>query len=236
MKKIALLLSLLLFVLPGTSFAAGTWSGAVGAQKSAEAESPAPVEEKPKPPVVKIKAGTEVLVKVMDKLKSSQLREGQKLRFLVERNVKNASGKILIEQGAFAYGTVTKAESASIFGMGGKIGLKLDNVESYSGVMVPLTGQDDSSGASNGGAVAAGAILLTPLFIFFRGANAVIQPGTIMSVYVERDTVLEGEEFEEDPVAGERFTGGTETDKTLNDMLKESEKRKKEREAADQQQ
>ena len=68
-----------------------------------------------------IRRGTEVLLKVMEKIKSNKVSEGQTIQFLVERAVKDAKGFTMIEQGAVAYGTITEAASAGLFGTGGKL-------------------------------------------------------------------------------------------------------------------
>ena len=138
-----------------------------------------------------IKRGTEVLVKIMQRVKSNKVHEGEVLRFSVERSVKNDDGFVLIQEGAFAYGVVTKAAKAGIFGAGGKLGITINSVEAYNGKIVQLTGNNDNDGESATGASVAGAVLLTPLTLFFRGTNAVIESGTIFTTFVANTTVLE---------------------------------------------
>ena len=169
-----------------------------------------------------IRRGTEVLLKVMEKIKSNKVSEGQTIQFLVERAVKDAKGFTMIEQGAFAYGTITEAASAGMFGTGGKLAFSIDSVEAFNGITVPLTGSKDNVGSNSTGAVVASTLLISPLALFFRGANAVIQPGTIVRAYVAKNTVLSGDE-EPQP---NRFSGKTEVDAKLNDLLEKIERKK----------
>ena len=166
-----------------------------------------------------IKRGTEVLIKVMERIKSNKIKKGQIIRFLVERDVKNENGFTMIEQGAFSYGTVTKKSSAGMLGIGGSLAFTIDSVEAYNGIVIPLTGNKDSEGASSGLAVAAGFLLVSPLSIFFRGTNAVVEAGTIFQAYVSKSTVLYDDTPEsEKQNQARRFEGNTETDRRLSEL------------------
>ncbi len=91
---------------------------------------------------------------------------------------KGNNGFVMIEQGAFAYGTIIKSSSASMFGAKGALELSIDSVEGYNGIVIPLTAKMESGGSSSSGAVIASALLISPLAIFFRGSNAVVEAGT----------------------------------------------------------
>ena len=71
----------------------------------------------------------------------------------------------------------------------------------------------------------AGAILISPLAIFFRGTNAVIDAGTIFRAYVAKNTVLSGDIETELNSQTEFFKGNTNTDKRLNEILKKYDKK-----------
>ena len=179
---------------------------------------------------ISVKRGTEVLVKVMERLKSNKISRGQTIQLLVERAVKNESGFTVIEQGAFAYGTITKASSAGLFGTGGELAFTVDSVEAYNGKVIPLTATKESDGSNSTGAVVAGALLVSPLAIFFRGTNAVVEAGTIFKSYVSQNTVLSEDLSMRKDEQSPRFEGSTETDSRLSDMLRQYEtKRRKTR-------
>ena len=175
---------------------------------------------------VTVKSGTEVLVKVMERIKSNKIKRGQTIQLLVERAVKNESGFTVIEQGAFAYGTITKASSAGLFGTGGELAFTVDSVEAYNGKVIPLTANKESDGSNSTGAVVAGALLVSPLAIFFRGTNAVVEAGTIFRAYVSQNTVLSADLSETNTTQSVRFEGNTETDKRLSEMLRQYENKK----------
>ena len=135
-----------------------------------------------------IQRGTEILVKIMDRLKSNNAQVGQTIRFLVERGARNDDGFVLIPDGAIAYGKVTKVAKAGYFGAGGKIGITIDSVEAYNGTSVQLSGNQENEGdnvTAFGGGI-------------FRGTNAVIEAGTVFVAYVTHTTVLEERPDEDD--------------------------------------
>ena len=128
-----------------------------------------------------IERGTEILVKIMDRLKSNNAQVGQTIRFLVERGARDDNGFVLIPDGALAYGKVTKVAKAGFFGAGGKLGITIDSVEAYNGTSVQLSGNQDNEGDN---VTAFGALV-------FRGTNAVIEAGTVFTAYVTHTTILE---------------------------------------------
>ncbi len=128
-----------------------------------------------------IERGAEVMVKIMERLKSNNAQVGQTIRFIVERGVRNPDGVVLIPDGALAYGKVTKVAKAGFFGAGGKLGITIDSVEAYNGKTVQLSGTQDNEG-ENVAVLGAGV---------FRGTNAVIEAGTVFTAYVTHTTILE---------------------------------------------
>ena len=126
-----------------------------------------------------IERGTEVMVRIVERLKSNTAKVGQTIHFVVEREIKNADGRVLIRDGASAYGRVTQAAKAGFFGAKGKLAVTIDYVEAYDGTNVYLSGSQNNEG--NQAAIG-----------IFRGTNAVIEAGTIFSAYVANATVLDG--------------------------------------------
>jgi hypothetical protein len=137
-----------------------------------------------------IKEGTEVLLKVIDKLKSGEVKEGSVIQFLVEKAVTDENGFVLIPDDANAYGTVTKSSGAGMMGTSGSLEFTVDKVEAFNGKDIPLRGAREEEGTSSTGAVVAGALFVSVLSVFFRGSNAVVQPGTILRTYVDETTVI----------------------------------------------
>ncbi|GHV55700.1 hypothetical protein FACS1894216_18650 [Synergistales bacterium] len=110
MKKMALVLLLVMLFTPSTSYADD----------------------------ILIKGGTEILLKVLDKLKSGEVKSGQIIRFLVEKEVRDENDFVLIRDGANAYGTVLKSKKAGMFGTGGELEISINQVEAFNRKDVPL--------------------------------------------------------------------------------------------------
>jgi hypothetical protein len=137
-----------------------------------------------------IKRGTEVLLKVIDKLKSGQVKKGTIVEFLVEKAVKDENGFVLIPDDARAYGVVAKSKSAGMMGTSGELEITLDKVEAFNGKDIPLRGSKEDQGSSSTAAVVAGTLLISVFSVFFRGSNAVIPSNTILRAYVAETIVL----------------------------------------------
>lgn len=165
MRKTALLLLLVMIFTPSTSYANG----------------------------IVIEEGTEVVLSLDNRLRSGDDRVGSTIRFTVDRAVVNREGYIVIREGARAYGTVQRSRSAGMLGRSGDLAITIDRVEVFNGQTVRLRGMQGDEGASSTGAVIAGAIVLTPIALLFRGTNAVVEPGTILTAFVDNTTTLSGE-------------------------------------------
>jgi hypothetical protein len=172
-----------------------------------------------------VKAGTEVLLKVIDKLKSGSVKRGTIVQFLVEKAVKDEHGFILIPDDAIAYGTVTKSSSAGIFGTSGTLEIAIEKVEAFNGKDVPLRGSREDKGTSSTGAVITGFLFVSVLSAFFRGDNAVIPPGTILRAYVAKTTVLSADIAPTLDNRDSYYQENTETNQKLNEYLKEIERK-----------
>lgn len=137
-----------------------------------------------------IKEGTEVLLKVIERIKSGVVKKGSVIRFLVERAVTDENGVILIQDEAYAYGTVVTSTKAGMMGAAGKLEITVDYVDSFNGVKIPLRSTQEVDGASSTGAALAGFLFVSMLSVFFRGDNAVVESGTMFSAYVDKTTIL----------------------------------------------
>lgn len=170
------------------------------------------------PPIV-IKEGTEVLLRVMDKIKSGEVKKGDPIEFIVEKTVKDENGITLIEDGAAAFGTVSESKKAGAFGTAGKLAISMDKVISFNGKDIQLRGSRENAGSNCTTGVIAGMLFVSVLSGFFRGVNAVIPAGTILRTYVNKTTVLSGDIEEIKPKQENVFQGDTETDHRLNELL-----------------
>ena len=136
---------------------------------------------------------TEVRVRALERVNSRNAIEGSTIRFVVDEAVTDSAGHILIEEGARAYGTVLRATKGGMLGRGGELQISVDRTQTFNGQNVRLRGARRNEGDSATGSVVAGAILLSPLSLLFRGKNAVLAENTVLTVFVDRTIVLTGD-------------------------------------------
>ena len=140
---------------------------------------------------VVLERGTEVLIKVTDRIKSNSVKKGQVLSFVVDVPVRDASGFVVIEAGARAYGTVTSASKAGMFGKRGQLAITIDRAVAWNGEDVPLVSAASDKGDNNTAVVTAAALFVAAPAIFFRGSNAVIESGTLIRAQVAARTMFD---------------------------------------------
>ena len=132
-----------------------------------------------------LEEGTEILLSVVDNLRSGEARRGSVVRYRVEEQVLSREGYVLIQEGADAYGTVLASVGAGMLGRSGTLDISVERVKDVNGQDIRLRGVQYDEGASSTTGVIVGAVLLSPLALLFRGDNVVIEPGTIISAYVD---------------------------------------------------
>lgn len=137
-----------------------------------------------------IQEKTEILLKLLTPLKSGKTQVGEVVEFLVEKPVKTKEGTLLVEDAASAYGTVTLSQKSGFFGTPGKLDFKIDYVEAFNDVQIPVRASLSQTAAGSEGAAIAGFLFVSILSGFFRGDNVSIPSGTIFKAYVDKDTVL----------------------------------------------
>ena len=80
-----------------------------------------------------------------------------------------------------------------MFGTSGALEISIDKVEAFNGKEVRLRASMNNEGTSSTGAVVAGILFVSVLSFMFRGDNAVIPSGTILTAYVDKTTILSEE-------------------------------------------
>lgn len=100
------------------------------------------------------------------------------------------NNKVAIQKGAKITGTITEAERSKALGKKGKLAFSIDYMYLPNGKVVKLRSQIAKNLKGSGAAVAAGAVLLSPVALLFNGKNAKYEKGTVFNAYVDKDTVL----------------------------------------------
>lgn len=90
---------------------------------------------------VTVKAGTLVPLQVANPTKAADVKEGQKVAFRVSRDI-NVEGVTAIPYGTTVNGTVYEAKKSSWWGTKGRLGIKINELITPNGEMIPLTNGD----------------------------------------------------------------------------------------------
>lgn len=90
---------------------------------------------------VTVKAGTLVPLQIANPTKAADVKEGQKVAFRVSRDI-NVDGVTAIPYGTTVNGTVYEAKKSSWWGTKGRLGIKINELITPNGEMIPLTNGD----------------------------------------------------------------------------------------------
>ncbi|MDD3768964.1 MAG: hypothetical protein PHO50_09145 [Aminobacterium colombiense] len=166
---------------------------------------------------------TEVILKLLTPLKSGKTPVGEVVEFLVEKPIRSKEGTVLIEDAASAYGTVIVSKKSGLFGTPGKLDFKIDFVEAFNGVQVPLRATLSQTATGSEGAAIVGFLFVSVLSGLFRGDNISINPGIIFKAYVDKDTII----FNDAPELAEEIivSGESDIDARLLKMYRDLEKK-----------
>ena len=137
-----------------------------------------------------LKAGTTIPLQTLTPLSSATLQTGQTVTFNVASDIK-VNGKVVIERGAAATGTVVSAQHRRMIGLPGKFMIKINTVTAVDGTNVFLTNSDINA---EGKSKLVTSLILTGvlcwLFALMKGEDAVSNSG-ITNVAVATDTEIQ---------------------------------------------
>ena len=144
-----------------------------------------------------IPAGTEIRIRTTQVVSSETARVGDDVAMEVLADVA-VNHYIVIRQGAPVIAAVSVAQEAKTVGRRGHIGISLKYVESITGDHVFVSGNRQEKGDGKKAKMIAevgATALITPigslLWLFEKGNDTVIQPGTAFTVYTASDTTLD---------------------------------------------
>jgi hypothetical protein len=140
---------------------------------------------------VTLTVDTPVKLRLEKQLRSGREKKGEPVPFSVSEAVTAEDGTVLIAAGAKAVGEITRSRGRGGLGRSGKLAFEFRYVEGVDGTRVPVRAYRTLSADSKKGAVIATAILLTPLTLFIKGKDVVVQPGREFEAYVAEDTQVD---------------------------------------------
>ncbi|MFY8004954.1 MAG: hypothetical protein ACOVNR_08915 [Chitinophagaceae bacterium] len=133
-----------------------------------------------------LQEGTVIEVELLKTISSKDASVGETIDFALLDDVV-VNNKILINRGAKVIGTITVAEHSKALGKKGKLAFSIDYLYLPDGRAIKLRNQVNKNIKGSGAAVAAGAVLLSPVALLFNGRNAKYEKGEIYKAYIDKD-------------------------------------------------
>jgi PDZ domain len=145
---------------------------------------------------VTIPAGTAVRIRTTQSVSSETARVGDDVPMEVLADVA-VNGYVLIRQGAPVIGVISRAKESKILGRGGHVAVSPKYAESVTGAHVPVSGDRSEQGNGKKAKIATEVVVATAftplglLFLFEKGNDSAIAPGTAFTVYAAADTQID---------------------------------------------
>src|SRR6266853_177112 len=137
---------------------------------------------------VVLREGTEIRLKVHDKITSKTAVEGDLVNLILDQDLK--VGEITVARaGSLAVGTVSHADKAGMLGRPGDLGVRLEYLKADDST-VRLRGAKGRQGKGKEGTAVALTVLLGPIGLIKHGRNAEFKEATPLVAYVDQDTEL----------------------------------------------
>lgn len=157
----------------------GVWSVA-----QTQATGQAPKSSRP----ALLREGTEIKLKLHDKITSKNAVEGDLVNLILDQDVK--VGDITVARaGSVGVATVSHAAKAGMLGRPGDLGLKLEYLR-VDASSVRLRGTKAKQGKSKERTAVALTLLFGPIGLIKHGRNAEFEEATPLVAYVDQDTEL----------------------------------------------
>lgn len=135
---------------------------------------------------VLLKQGTEVKLKLAERLTSKTAFEGDQVNFVLDQDLRVAN-VLIARVGAVAVGTISHASRPGILGRPGDVGVRLEYLQ-VGDSRIELRGSKGKQGREREGTTVVLTALFGPVGLIKHGQNAEFQQGTQLTAYVDRDT------------------------------------------------
>jgi hypothetical protein len=133
-----------------------------------------------------LQEGTIVQVVLNENLDSKICKVGDPVSLEVFEDVVIDS-MVVIAKGTHVDGTIVETKEANFAGIQGQLGFSIDYTMAVDGQRIKLRSYQQADGESRTEEVVIAAVILSPLFLVFKGKNVIIEKGTVYSVYVDKD-------------------------------------------------
>lgn len=174
--------------------ASATGSAAAAQEVPAAAAQPELVVAAPAPPAerpgaIVVAKDTLVRLMVLNEVNTNSAKPGDRFVLRVDENVV-VGGATVIPVGAKAFGEVTRIRSNGAVGKAGSVGAKLLYVELGEN-RIPLSGEDESKGRSEGGGVVMASAIWGPFGLLMKGGPGKLKAGHIFNGYIASDLLYD---------------------------------------------
>lgn len=130
---------------------------------------------------------TQVKVAITQTISSKDAKVGDIINFKVIEQVKK-DDLVLIDTGTSVTGEVIEAEKSRSLGKGGKLDFIINTVTAVDGQLIKVrVSSKRMAGKEKTGGVVAAAVFITPLALFIKGKNVVIEAGKEFLVYADKN-------------------------------------------------
>ncbi|HYE27885.1 MAG TPA: hypothetical protein VEA61_06610 [Allosphingosinicella sp.] len=178
----------------GLALLAAAMGTAAAAQEAPPPSQPELVVATPAPPAdrpgaIVVAKDTLVRLMVLNEVNTNSAKPGDRFVLRVDENVV-VGGATVIPVGAKAVGEVTRVRSNGAVGKAGAVGAKLLYVE-VGADRVPLSGEGESKGRSEGGGVVMASAIWGPFGLLMKGTPGKLKAGHIFNGYIASDLLYD---------------------------------------------
>lgn len=153
--------------------------------------------------------GTPIKVAVVKEVTSKEAKPNDPVEFTVTEDLV-INGQVIVRTGTPAIGSVINAEKKGYMGKSGKLAVQVESTTTSDGQRLKLRAAKGREGDDKTTSTMVLSTLISPAFLFMKGSEAKIAPGTVVTVYAaeEKRFRLEGATLA--PVVMETTAAGTE--------------------------
>ena len=184
MKKFNALCAIPLLVLISGQTDARVMQDTAPVAAIAQAEMPPP---EPVGQTVKIPEGTELQIRIDEKLSSASAQEDDKFAISLDDDVTIDGVKIVA--GYRGRGFVQSAKKRRMMGQAGQLNISLDYIK-IGDTKIRVRANKGKEGEGHMGATVALTVLFGPLGLLKHGDDVVVNEGTVLTAYVADDAVI----------------------------------------------
>jgi uncharacterized protein DUF2846 len=153
--------------------------------------------------------GTPINVVVAKEVTSKEAKPNDPVEFTVTEDLV-INGQVVVRKGTPAIGSVINAEKKGYMGKSGKLAVQVESTTTSDGQRLKLRAAKGREGDDKTTSTMVLSTLISPAFLFLKGSEAKIAPGTVVTVYAAEEKRFRLEGATLTPVAMETTPASTE--------------------------